>query len=294
MPLLSVDEKSDALILRALQIAGFDAKGLPVDGVVALKVGGEEEVFKRAVLRPNSLSTAVHRDLFCGLARTFACSKAVVEAHDEFSYVNEEVVLGTEPLTAIIAAVKTPGVDVSTIYNLIQLGAGVNTAVIGGHVPLYYAVLINRPDVLELLLRNGADPDHVDKYGNRPLFYACMEGKARLVELLLKYKADRYSADYYGVTPVFMAYRAKNYEILKILMKGNENPIAADVAGCNILHRAASDGDLNCLRCAVETTPDMNVFMVGDVKGRTPLEVANDHGNLDFANILQKFLPKNS
>lgn len=313
MPLLSLDENTDRAILRALQIVNFAAKvlvlrprvftfkkigkiltilqNLPVNDTITLRFGSDEEVFKIVKLRPDELvADSVHLDLFCGLAQSFGCDDVFIETHDEFHYINEEVVLVKEPLTALIAAIKTPGVDPSVVEDLIKLGANVDTVVIGGHGPLYFAVQVNRPDIVEVLLRNGAKPDLADKYGNIPLFYACMEGKSQMVDLLLRYNSDRNAADYYGVAPMFMAYRAKNYEILKILLTGNKKPTAADVSGYHILHRAAIDGDVDCLKTIMESVPDLNVFMVGDAQGLTPLDIAREHKHKDFMDILEKAL----
>lgn len=52
--------------------------------------------------------------------------------------------------------------------------------------------------MLEMLLRNGSNPNHSDSKGITPLHLASYMGQDDNVEILLKYKADPNKQDIYG------------------------------------------------------------------------------------------------
>lgn len=58
------------------------------------------------------------------------------------------------------------------------------------HTPLHFAVLKNKPDMVELLLELGADPRMRDERGNTPLSYASPKTDKRVSELLIAAGAD--------------------------------------------------------------------------------------------------------
>ena len=56
-----------------------------------------------------------------------------------------------------------------------------------GRTPLHLAVLRGRADLVDLLLRNGADPTACDNHGNTPLHWC---GHTETIELLAEHGAD--------------------------------------------------------------------------------------------------------
>ena len=58
--------------------------------------------------------------------------------------------------------------NIERVQQLLQDGADVNSGTDAG-TPLTAASLAGRPELVELLLDNGADPDREDASGNRPL-----------------------------------------------------------------------------------------------------------------------------
>jgi ankyrin repeat protein len=59
-----------------------------------------------------------------------------------------------------------------------------------GRTPLHSAVIHNRASTAEVLIRQGAEVEAVDRYGFTPLHLAAWEGSAEVATLLLKHKAD--------------------------------------------------------------------------------------------------------
>jgi len=70
-----------------------------------------------------------------------------------------------------------------------------------GWSAIYYAIEISEngfPDVVELLLKHGADPNQADEKGITALHLSAYKGQDDNVEILLKYKADPNKKDIMG------------------------------------------------------------------------------------------------
>lgn len=70
---------------------------------------------------------------------------------------------------------------------LVAKGANVLSCVDGGHTALQYAASRNRPEILELLLQNHADPNVKDDHGATALHRAASRGNLKCVQLLLQH-----------------------------------------------------------------------------------------------------------
>ncbi|KAF5294336.1 hypothetical protein FQR65_LT10789 [Abscondita terminalis] len=309
MPLFSPTVKTDRRILRGMEMLVFECKvmilrprSFKVDekgGILnnlkiigTIKIG--EDDFNYVEVQPDEFlesDVEFHNDLFCKMAREFnAGGRRILEAHDESGYVNEVMDFGGEMLTPLIAMVKTVDVGVFLVEDLARRGANLNAFVGGGFTALYYAAKNDRADIVETLLRRGARPDPVDNIGNTPLFAACVQGKTKIVDLLLKHGADRNKAGADGLTPIFLAYKTKQYEILDLLLRGHNNPTAADVKGRHIVHLAAMDGDVECLRRVLRSGIEIRNFITGDADGKNPIRLASEHGHVEFAELIRKSL----
>ncbi len=86
-----------------------------------------------------------------------------------------------------------------------------------GETPLMMAVIKNRADDVEELLKRGAHVN-LDK-GWTPLHYAATEANVPLIERLLKAGADVNAQTSAGVTPLMMAARRPNREAVKVLLR---------------------------------------------------------------------------
>lgn len=84
---------------------------------------------------------------------------------------------------------------------LIQAGADVNVAETGGYTALYVATTESSDEVVEALLKKGADPN-VLVGGDRPLHMAADNALTDKVELLLRYGADPTLRNAGGQTPL--------------------------------------------------------------------------------------------
>lgn len=88
-----------------------------------------------------------------------------------------------------------------------------------GWTGLHWALVRELPDVLSLLLKAGADPNHLTNTGRLPLNIAMRSGQGDSVKMLLESGADPERADTDGQTPLDAGRTGKYPELLKILDK---------------------------------------------------------------------------
>jgi ankyrin repeat protein len=96
-----------------------------------------------------------------------------------------------------------------------------------GFTPLMTACTINRPDIVEILLANGADVNLVNNAGFTPLHIACEQVNADIVQMLLEAGANLKQETTQG-TPLDIAKKSKDKSVIDALKKGEGE-------GCRIM-----------------------------------------------------------
>ncbi len=114
-----------------------------------------------------------------------------------------------------------------------------------GYTALDLAVIHNLVDVVEVLLKNGADPNIKDKNGYTPLHRAVIKSSPVLTELLLKYGANPNIKDVYGYTPLQRAVIQQSPELVKILLENGADPNIKDSHEYYPLERALMFEDVD-------------------------------------------------
>ncbi len=141
--------------------------------------------------------------------------------------------------------------DLAVIHNspeiveiLLENGANPNIKDKNGYTPLHRAVIRYSYKIVYLLLKYGADPNIKDKHGYTPLHRAVIEQDPKLVELLLKHKADPNIKDSHGFTPLERAFMFEDidmaYKIGNLLLKYNADPFVTDRRGRNLFEKLSS------------------------------------------------------
>lgn len=73
---------------------------------------------------------------------------------------------------------------------LIKRGAEINIRNRRKQTPLHYAAMIGNSKITEFLISNGADINATDKENNTPLHEAARKGRLNVVQILLSFNAD--------------------------------------------------------------------------------------------------------
>lgn len=91
--------------------------------------------------------------------------------------------------------------NMEILYLLIERGADVN-AVCHGETPLLKVVALNNLKFAQALIKKGAKVKVADEHlGNTPLHYAVMKKNPEMIKLLLSNGADMYAENFKGDTP---------------------------------------------------------------------------------------------
>ena len=103
-------------------------------------------------------------------------------------------------------------------------------------------------DIVESLLRKGADINMPDQSGVTPLMLAVQENRANICELLISYGANLKMTDYDGENYLSIALYNSHNEMTRLLLDHQADHRFRTKTGETILHHAAQYGDLECLR----------------------------------------------
>ena len=127
-----------------------------------------------------------------------------------------------------------------------------------GTTPLHWAVERDRPDIVQMLIRAGANVKAANRYGATPLWLASVNGNAKTIAMLLEGGADAVSANADGETALMVAARTgKTDAVNRLLARGAESQRqgrlaradGADVGG----RRRPCRGDRSCSSRAAPT-----------------------------------------
>lgn len=78
-------------------------------------------------------------------------------------------------------------------------------------------------DIIQLLINNGSNINHVISNGFTPLMYAAANQNVDIIRLLLKYKPELDTCNDKGYTALLIALTRKNFDIIKLLIDAGAN-----------------------------------------------------------------------
>lgn len=148
----------------------------------------------------------------------------------------------------LIDAVKRG--DAVAARALIAAGA-VKVAEPDGTTALHHAAHLSRTEMVDALLRAGAEPKAANRYGVTPLSLAAENGNAAVVQRLLEAGADPNTALSGGETALMTAARSGRADVIRVLLKQGADPNARET-----------------------------------LRGQTPLMWAGIHGNAEAISVL--------
>ena len=112
----------------------------------------------------------------------------------------------TDDVTPLMASIGSPYSDAKMSLTLIRAGADVNIVDSNGETALWIAITDSSEEVIEELLRRGANPNVQARAlgfpGYTPLHMAAINGSTKTVDLLRRYGADPAIRNDEGQTPL--------------------------------------------------------------------------------------------
>jgi hypothetical protein len=138
-------------------------------------------------------------------------------------------------------------------------------------------------DSVRRALAAGDLVDATNEFGETALMLAADEPE--LVEILLREGASIYSASRFGTTPLMYALQDRSNESLTLLLKAGADPNAADKDGVTALMMAAIDGNDEAVRKLVRAGADLRAR---DAKGESVLDYASRSDNDKVARRLRR------
>jgi len=90
---------------------------------------------------------------------------------------------------------------------------------------LNFSISLRNEDIVNFLIKNGADVNKEDKNGKTPLMLACGKGYENIVKILIENGANVNKENKNGETPLLLANKSGNETIAKILIENGANVI---------------------------------------------------------------------
>ena len=176
--------------------------------------------------------------------------------------------------------------DNEKVANLLDKDKELSISSYDGKSALYWACLLGMCDIVETLLRSGADPNDTDSDGESPLHVAASSEDINCINSLLSYDAIVDQATNEGITPLMIAAKEGSVKMVKQLLDAGANPMALDLSKRNVLHWSAlgehDDSDLIALLLENGADP-----LVKNLNGKLPLEYAKTLNKINIYNALK-------
>ena len=164
--------------------------------------------------------------------------------------------------TPLHQAVKSPQI----IELLLQNGANPYNKNVFGKTP--FTVSYNYPASLEAYLKFGVNPNTTDSKSKTLMHEAINDSNINIAKILKKYNADTNYKDENGQSPIF---NAKNYETMKWLIDNNAKINLTDKNGQTALHLKVINGDIKNSENLLKLKADPNIK---DINNLSPIAYA--------------------
>ncbi|XP_046552936.1 ankyrin repeat domain-containing protein 17-like [Haliotis rubra] len=178
------------------------------------------------------------------------------------------------------------GGDIETVKLVLSLDVvGINSKGYKTGTPLMVAAQYGHREVVDLLLRSGANAAYVDFVGDNILIWACEGGDVETVKLVLSLNVvDINSPGWRRRTPVIDAAKHGHRDVVELLVKEGADVTQVDDIGENTLHWACVGGDLETVKLVLS----LNIVDINrrGWRSRTPVMVAARYGPRKLVELL--------
>ncbi|XP_074084258.1 nuclear factor NF-kappa-B p105 subunit isoform X2 [Macrotis lagotis] len=155
--------------------------------------------------------------------------------------------------------------------------------------PLHLAVITKQEDVVEDLLRAGADVSLLDRLGNSVLHLAAKEGDERILSILLKHKKISPLINHpngEGLNAIHLAMLINSMPCLRLMIAAGADVNAQEqTSGRTALHLAVEQENVSLAGCLL-LEGDAYVDSI-TYDGTTPLHIAAGRGSTKLAALLK-------
>ncbi|GAW27348.1 putative NACHT and Ankyrin domain protein [Rosellinia necatrix] len=177
--------------------------------------------------------------------------------------------------------------DGPSMPNIVQLllgqGAQIDSRDARGMTPLHYAAAVGEMRTTKLLLQRGAQVDSQDLRGMSPLHHAAVAGKTGAAKFLLRMGARVDSQDLRGMSPLHHAAAAGEISAAESLLRRGAQVDSQDLRGMSPLHHAAAAEEIGVAELLLRNGAQVNLR---DARGMSPLHCAAKAGRVSSAFLL--------
>ena len=164
--------------------------------------------------------------------------------------------------------------DTATVHALLDAGEDADEQPDRrGWTALTRAVDGGHREIVDTLLRAGADVNHRAGNGNTPLMRAAMYGRTEIARALLEAGADPHAEDISGATALMYASARGSPEIVRMLIGEGVEVDAERLLGETALTEAVENGHPEIVRLLIAAGADVNHRTHN---GATPLAIAGE------------------
>ena len=202
--------------------------------------------------------------------------KEILEKNPEL--LNAKDVQGSTPLLNAAYGGQKEVVDF-----LIKKGADINSSNTYKYTPLHYSILRRHLEVAEMLIGAGADLNIPNVWGYTPLHTCAGRNFLKEAAFLIKNKAGVNTKNEIGETPLFAAVKSGHKEMILLLIKNGADVNASDNWGRTPVFATAEGNSSGILELLVNQGAKVDIT---DKFGITPLHRAAIAGYHDIAQIL--------
>ena len=163
----------------------------------------------------------------------------------------------------LIEAVKSG--DRAAVQAILQT-ADVNDPSVDGTTALHWAVHRDDAELVNVLIRAGANVKATNRYGVAPLSLAAQNGNAWIIERLIAAGADANAALPGGESVLMTAARTGNSDAIKALLDHGADVNAKTPRGQTALMWAAAKNNADTVKLLVERGADINARTANDTR----------------------------
>ena len=170
--------------------------------------------------------------------------------------------------------------DIRNILQKVDVNAGNKE----GKTVLMFAAESNSSDVVQVLLKAGADVNAKDKQDRTVLIWAVVgKAKPEVISMLLDVGADINVKDKQNMTPLMFAVKNNSSEIVQVLLDAGANVSAGNRDGVVALMWAVKNSNLEVVQALLNAGAKADV---SDEKGITPLMLAVEKNSPEIMQVL--------